>query len=167
MTGVASLHSYELFLPRKPADGKAIPMNETAPSYRFAQVAKAIGVTEPGLRNWMTRNKLDLFEGRPERGWRSFSENDVFVLALAAELVRFGAPVEDAVDAVRGGLAEVNFRTWEGLPTHLYASPCRFGGWRAYKDEAFATGMSSSGSVLKVPVPIILVAARKTLAGAE
>lgn len=129
--------------------------------YRFGQVARAVGVGEPTLRNWLQRNEIDLFEPRPETGWLSFTENDVFVLAVAAELIRLGAKVKPAVDAVRVGLAGVNFKTWEGRPDYLFAAPGE-NGWYASEDENM-TATLCGPSLVKIAVPVVMAAARRRL----
>lgn len=129
--------------------------------YRFGQVAVAVGLGEPALRNWLRRNKIDLFEAQPESGWRVFTENDVFVLAIAAELVRFGAPVKQAVDAVRQAMGFVNFKTWEHLPSYIYAAPDSVG-WHAADNEGLIHDLCGPVYV-KVSVPEVMSAARKRL----
>lgn len=140
-------------------------MNGSSPTYRFAQAAQAVGVTEAALRNWMTRNKLDLSEGRPERGWRQFSESDVFVLGLAVELVNYGAVVGEAVEAARIGLADTNYATLEGLPRYLYAARSRFGGWEIGQDNGMVRELSGARSVIEIAVPIVLAGVRRRLTG--
>ncbi len=136
-------------------------------SYRFGQAAKAIGVTEAALRNWMTRNQLDLFDERPANGWRSFSENDVMVLALAAKLVAFGASVDDAVRATTDALANVNFRNMDGLPYYYWAAPSRLGGWFLCDKEELVLSEAVDGGDAAVRIaPIrVLSAALKRLRG--
>lgn len=130
--------------------------------FRFSQAAAAIGVTEAALRNWMTRNNLDLFDARPAGGWRTFSERDIFVLAIAAELIRFNAPVRAAVEAARTGLGDMNFKTLAGMPNHLFAAPNAHG-WDARTDEGLVRATSGSHSILKINVPKCLHAARLRL----
>ena len=134
--------------------------------YRFGQAAIAIGIPEASLRNWMTRNKLDLFDARPDRGWRTFTENDVYILAMARELVKFGVPVKSAVDAVRIGLGGTNFETWDGLPTFLFAAPDHADEWVCDQDEGLVLTVTGSATVAKVAVPIVLAAARRRLSTA-
>lgn len=133
--------------------------------YRFGLVARAIGLGEPALRNWLRRNEIDLFEPKPESGWLTFTLNDVFVLAIAAQLVRFGAPVKAAVDGVRCGLGSVNFETLEGLPDYLFAAP--FGErWEVSGNENLVSSMC--GPVLiKLAPAIIMNEARKRLAATK
>lgn len=133
--------------------------------YRFGHVAHAIGLGEPALRNWLRRNKIDLFEAQPESGWRIFTENDVFVLALAAELVRFGAPVKEAVDAVRTAMGMVNFKTWDKLPNYIYAAPDQVG-WYASENEGLVSDRGGP-TLIKVAVPVVMSAARKRLLAYE
>jgi len=133
--------------------------------YRFGHVAHAIGLGEPALRNWLRRNKIDLFEAQPESGWRIFTENDVFVLALAAELVRFGAPVKEAVDAMRAAMGMVNFKTWDKLPNYIYAAPVE-PGWYASENEGLVADRSGP-TLVKVAVPVVMSAARKRLLAYE
>ena len=133
--------------------------------YRFGHVAHAIGLGEPALRNWLRRNKIDLFEPQPESGWRIFTENDVLVLALAAELVRFGAPVKEAVDAMRSAMGMVNFKTWDKLPNYIYAAPDELG-WYASENEALVADRGGP-TLVKVAAPIVMSAARKRLLAYE
>lgn len=139
-------------------------MEKELAMYRFPQAAMGIGLTEPALRNWVGRNDVDLFGERPKGGWRWFSENDVFVLAVAAELVRFGAKVQPAVDAAREGLAFTNFSTWEGLPNHLYAAPEATGRWVANSNRELVLEVTGALTLVELNVPRILQATRVRLA---
>ena len=133
--------------------------------YRFGHVAFAVGLGEPALRNWLRRNKIDLFEAQPESGWRVFTENDVFVLALAVELVRFGSPVKDAVDAIRKAMGFVNFKTWEHLPQVIFAAPDG-SGWYAGDNEGLVHARCGP-AYMKIAVPEVMNTARKRLLGYE
>ncbi len=137
-------------------------------AYRFSEAAAAIGITEAALRNWMTRNKLDLFEERPEGGWRTFSENDVLVLALAAKLVTFGAKVDEAVQAAGIALANVNFSTMAGLPRYYWAAPSRFGGWHVDADEGMTLHQAADGgaAAIRIAPTMVLAGALKLLRAA-
>lgn len=97
-------------------------------THRFAAAALAIGISEAALRNWLTRNKVDLHDARPEGGWRGFTEADIIVLAVASHLVGFGMPVATAIDGVRTRLGFANLETYENLPEVLYASR-HWGSW--------------------------------------
>lgn len=108
--------------------------------YRAGKVATAIGITPMAFRNWLRTDRhgggIDLFEQAPDGGWRSFSENDVFVLATAAQLVKFGCPVPRAIQLVRECLGATKFATWEGLPGTIYATIDPDGRWIADPNEA-------------------------------
>lgn len=137
------------------------------PSYRFGQVAAAIGVKEQTLRNWLFRHDdLDLFTARPKGGWRSFEEKDVFILAVAAELIRFGAPVKVAIDAVRQGLGFVDFDQVQTIPRLLYAAPDS-DGWYCDPDENLVRHVAPALTVAKISVLEVLAAARGRLVAAE
>ncbi|GLT00116.1 hypothetical protein GCM10007897_15000 [Sphingobium jiangsuense] len=117
----------------------------SARQYRFSQAAEIIGISRAALRNWMTRNQLDLFDERPANGWRSFSENDVMILALAAKLVAFGASVDDAVMAAKGVLTNMG-----GHPMYYWAAPSRFGGWIISDEDAVVQDAAIGGAVIRV-----------------
>jgi hypothetical protein len=118
--------------------------------YRFGLAAAAIGMSEAALRNWMTRNKIDLWEQRPEGGWRQFSLRDVFVLSLVAELVSYGARVDQGVAAVQAALAEVPENEPINLPNPLYGSRTRFGDWELHGDPAMALHLNGGRCILKI-----------------
>jgi hypothetical protein len=130
--------------------------------YKFRQVAAAIGVSEASLRNWMTRYELDLSGSRPKGGWRTFIEKDVYVLALAAELVRFGGTVCEAIGAARQRLGLMDATTFEGLPRFMYAAPDG-AGWFTADDEGIVAAKTKSPTVVKISVPICLSQARRRL----
>lgn len=130
--------------------------------YRFGQVASAIGVTEAALRNWLTRNNVALWSERPEGGWRSFALRDVYVLALSAELVGYGAKVDDAVNAVQSALAEVLGHEPDKLPSYLYAVRTQFG-WELLADEGMALHLGGDRSVIKLAPLVIMQHARQRL----
>lgn len=127
------------------------------PSYRFGSVAKAIGVPEQTLRNWLFRGKdLDLFTERPAGGWRAFEERDIWVFALMVEFMRFGSTVNAAVDAARQALdIRRNPRTLEGVPHHLYAAP-HPDGWEVSEDKEMVVRVSGCPSVLEIPMQQVL-----------
>lgn len=130
--------------------------------YKFGQVAAAIGVSEASLRNWMTRYELDLFGARPRGGWRTFIEKDVYVLALAAELVRFGGTVCEAVGAARQRLGLIDAANFEELPRYIYAAPDG-PGWFTADDEGMVAAKTNSPTIVKIAVPICLSHARRRL----
>lgn len=134
-------------------------------AYRFGQTAAAIGVTGAALRNWMSRNEVDLWGERPEGGWRSFSDRDVYVLALAAELVNYGAKVDEAVNAVQGAIANAPGGDPLGLPSYLYAARSRFGGWEMHADEGLALTLANHRSVIKLAPTVIMAEANARLRG--
>lgn len=80
--------------------------------------------------------------------------------------MRHGAPVKQAVEAVRNGLSDVNFETFAGLPAHLYAAETQFGGWEALADEGLLSGMAVSPTILKIALPIVFNNARRRLEAA-
>lgn len=127
------------------------------PRYRFGAVATAIGVNDQTLRNWLFRGKnLDLFTDRPAGGWRSFEENDVWVLALVVEFMRFGATINEAADAARQAMdVSRNARTLEGVPRCLYAAP-HPDGWIIDEDKSLVVANSGCPSVLEIPMQLVL-----------
>jgi len=139
--------------------------------YRAPKVAVAIGVTPAAFRNWLRTDRhgggIDLFEQAPDGGWRSFSENDVFVLATAAQLVKFGCPVPRAIQLVRECLGQTNFTTWEGLPAAIYATIDPAGGWVADPNEGML-GMGfrnrTAEAVIKIKPAILFANVRYRLA---
>lgn len=140
-------------------------MKRTAlPTYRFGAVAAAIGVNDQTLRNWLFRNKnLDLFTKRPLGGWRSFDERDVWVLALVVELMRFGATINEAVDASRQAMdIRRDARSPETLPRALYAAPSP-NGWEIDEDKGLILHRSGSRSVLEIPMRSVLSEAARRL----
>lgn len=136
----------------------------TSPIYRFGVVAAAIGVNEQTLRNWLFRAKdLDLFTERPQGGWRSFDERDVWVLAIVVELMRFGATINEAVDAARQAMdIRRNGRTLEGVPHSLFAAPAP-DGWFVGEDKSLVLHHGGGGAVLEIPMRGVLSAAVQRL----
>ena len=142
------------------------------PTYRFGAAAAAIGISEQALRNWLTRNEVDLFEKRPGGGWRSFSESDIFVLSVTAELVKFGCPVDDAVRIARECLGSMNFATLTDMPQHIWAAPMPESSarqklrWEGATDYgllwAYREREPLPGAV-QITVPVCLAEARKRL----
>lgn len=135
-----------------------------APTYRFGVVAAALGVNEQTLRNWLHRAKdPDLFTERPQGGWRSFDERDVWVLAIVAEFMRFGATTNEAVDAARQAMdIRRNARTLEGVPRSLFAAPSP-DGWFVNEDKGLVMHHSGGGAVLEIPMRGVLSAAVRRL----
>jgi len=134
------------------------------PHYRFGAVAAAIAVNEQTLRNWLYRGKdLDLFTDRQPGGWRSFEERDVWVLALVVEFMRYGANINEAVDAARQAMhVGRNARTLEGVPGHLYAAP-HPDGWVVNEDKNLVLTTSGSRSALEIPMRQVLFDAVRRL----
>ena len=77
-------------------------MNEiTAPRFKFGQAAYGAGITAKTLRNWLQRGQIELFNARGEDDAHfAFSLADLVILAVVAELVRYGMPVRDAFDGI-------------------------------------------------------------------
>jgi len=77
-------------------------MNEiTAPRFKFGQAAFGAGITAKTLRNWLQRDQIELFNARSEDDAHFvFSLGDLAILAVVAELVRFGMPVRTAFDEI-------------------------------------------------------------------
>ena len=118
--------------------------------YRFGQAAAAIGITEAALRNWMTRNTIDLWGERPAAGWRTFTKRDVLVLALANEMVRYGAKVDHAVRAVQFAMADAPGADPYRLPAELYAVALPDGTWDLRGDEGAALAVAARPTLIKL-----------------
>jgi hypothetical protein len=141
--------------------------NQNDRTYRFSQAAAALGMTEAALRNWMTRSKLDLWGTRPSGGWRTFTDEDVIVLAVAACMVRFGAGANAAVDAIRRVIVNA-----EPIPYSIFAAPYPRGSaldgkWRASTDKELVDQMTGGAGVLEIPANRLAAAALKRLAAGE
>jgi hypothetical protein len=69
----------------------------------FTQAARAAGITEKQLRNWLDKQqvRLEADQGRGERKWRRFQLLDVLRLAVVGSIVRYGISVGSAVEMVR------------------------------------------------------------------
>ena len=148
-------------------------MNGSAPkTYRFGQVAAAAGVSDSTLRNWLFRaetrgKKLDLFTDRPAAGgWRSFDERDVWVFALAAEFMRHGAVIEEAVDAARQGMGLYSPDDLSNVPSYLYAAPDSLG-WVILEDEGMVRDISGHLTVLKIAFREVLATASSRLRASQ
>lgn len=65
------------------------------PRFAVGEVQDKLGVPAATLRNWLTRQQLDLGANRDRsKGtWREFSIRDVLVIATAFQLSRIGVPV--------------------------------------------------------------------------
>lgn len=69
----------------------------------FALAAKAAGITDKQLRNWLDKGQV-LLQGDDDRGegqWRRFSLIDVVRLGIIGAIVRYGVKVTDAGDIIR------------------------------------------------------------------
>lgn len=77
-------------------------MNQvTAPRFKFGQAAFGAGITAKTLRNWLQRGQIELFNARSEDDAHfAFSLGDLAILAVVAELVRYGMPVRTAFDEI-------------------------------------------------------------------
>jgi DNA-binding transcriptional MerR regulator len=62
---------------------------------RISDVARATGATPKAIQHWIQRGKVDL-SSETTGGWRSFTLEDVAVLALVRVFVDFGIAVETA-----------------------------------------------------------------------
>ena len=70
-------------------------MNKIAtPTIRFSHAVYALGVTQKTLRNWLSREQVEL--DADAEGWRSFSVLDLAKLTITNELVRYGIGVSAA-----------------------------------------------------------------------
>lgn len=109
--------------------------------FRFGQASQAIGISEGALRNWIARDQLDLWEDREGAGWRSFTEEQIYHLALVAVLVRFGAKVTEAHKAVTQARQRY-FRGFHSseMPSVLYARECENGSWEILPTDIVADG---------------------------
>lgn len=67
----------------------------TEPRFTLATITAGLGIPEMTVRNWLTRNQIDLgaSEGRQRGKWRQFSVRDVLVIATCYHLSRLGVPV--------------------------------------------------------------------------
>lgn len=132
-------------------------MKESQQTYRFGQAAAAIGVKEQTLRNWLFRHgDFDLFNERPEGGWRAFTEADVIVLAVTAELIRVSnATVSQAISAVRLALGEMDFLTNAGMPNVIHFAPNGLR-WFADENEKLVREVTGSPTVVSLAVPIVI-----------
>ena len=115
--------------------------------YRFSQVASAIGITEAALRSWLTRHRIDVGTNRPEGGWRSFDSEDVYKLAVVAEMLKFGLTVTEAYQALTKCLEDTAHGTVSGLPDFLYARPDK-DGWRLLDKPMLPVGEGNPRSLL-------------------
>lgn len=84
----------------------------------FTLAARAAGVTEKQLRNWLDKAQVPL-QGDDERSegqWRRFSLIDVVRLAVVGSLVRYGIPIVTAADLVGDSvdLRLADFADFEG-----------------------------------------------------
>jgi DNA-binding transcriptional MerR regulator len=68
----------------------------------FSHAARAAGVTDRTLRNWLDRGQVILEgdDGRVGATWRRFSILDVVRLAIIGRLVDYGVPVAEAYEIV-------------------------------------------------------------------
>lgn len=135
--------------------------------FRFGQAAEAIGVKEAALRNWLSRNNVDLWGERPDGGWRTFTARDVLILSLAAELVSFGAKVDDAVFAVQAAVADAPGADPFELPATLYGARSVFGGWELHADKGMAKSLAGNRSVLELPALYICAQANAKMRAME
>ena len=66
-----------------------------SPRFPLAAITKGLGVPEVTIRNWLTRNQIDLgaSEAHLPNKKRRFSVRDVLVIATCFQLSRHGVPV--------------------------------------------------------------------------
>lgn len=133
--------------------------------YRFGQVAAAIGMNEGQFRNWLTRDRIVLSGHRTSGGWRTFTERDVMVLALAAELVRFGARVFEAVKAVSSAVDNGGLMAMAAPYAQWWAAPDLKGGWLLDESAPFVFVHSGGSTMLCVPTGDVLEAVMLRLRG--
>lgn len=82
------------------AGRKELPSHIVRPQITFGFAAKAAGISEATLRNWLDRGQVWL-EGDDEReegAWRRFALVDVVRLAIVGRLVGYGLTVEQAAE---------------------------------------------------------------------
>ncbi|MDZ4307366.1 MerR family transcriptional regulator [Allopontixanthobacter sp.] len=112
-------------------------------TYKFGEAAKAAGLTEGQLRNWLARyDDLWLPTGREAGKWREFSFRDIVVLGFAVELIRWGAKVPQATEAGLVFLGCYNVSVWDDDAADKFEGP-RFvvvlqedrGAWNVYDEE--------------------------------
>lgn len=140
--------------------------------YRLGDAAEAIGGgpgAEQRIKNWLHRYKdLDLHGARPEKGgWRRFTEADIFVLALAAQLIKFGCPIPVAFREARTTLGSADLETLKDLPDEVFAAETDEG-WVIEKDEKLLWAIGARGpTILKINVPMLFAPVRTRLLGRD
>jgi hypothetical protein len=137
--------------------------------YRFGQAAAALGVPEQRLRNWLHRHKeIDLFGSRPQGGWRSFTEEDLFVLAVAARLFAYGCPFVTAVNEVRCALDAKWLVEPAKAPPFLFAAETA-SGWCATTDEnlLWAYNGRHLTDLVRISLPQLFAEVRRRVASPQ
>ena len=107
--------------------------NAAEKKIRLGEVASALNVAPKLVRNWTASASFDLMAdpNRQANKWREYSYLDVAHLAIAAQLIRYGFPIEDAHDfagAVLVRLLEPLMQSRESLanaPGGIIEAICR------------------------------------------
>ncbi|NYZ14228.1 hypothetical protein HL658_16855 [Azospirillum sp. RWY-5-1] len=106
----------------------------TEPRFTLAAITAGLGIPEATVRNWLTRNQIDLgaSEGRQRGKWRLFSTRDVLVIATCYHLSRLGVPVSvfSMVYSKVVGLARMYFSGPVGMVQHPIGLLYNDGEWR-------------------------------------
>lgn len=127
--------------------------------YRFKQAASAIGISEPALRAWLTRENLGIWDDRPQRGWRTFTDDDISKLALVAELVSYNAKVKEAFDLIESIVLSVGKGDPARLPDALEF--LRVNGRFHYLKNPGNNGFTPYGRLTIYPANIIAAAKQR------
>lgn len=126
--------------------------------FRRSEAARGAGLTPSAFDGWLNRYDFDLFNIRPSGGWRSFTEEDIFILAVAARLVRFGCPVQTAIDGVHDALFDAVHEgklDYSKMPTYLYAAE-QDGTWSVHPDRNFAAFSAGERPEAVIEIALIL-----------
>jgi len=106
----------------------------TEPRFPLSAITAGLGIPEVTVRNWLTRNQIDLgaSEGRQRGKWRLFSIRDVLVIATCYHLSRLGVPVSvfSMVYSKVVGLARMYFSGPVGMVQHPIGLLYNDGEWR-------------------------------------
>lgn len=104
------------------------------PRFTLAAITTGLGIPEVTIRNWLTRNQIDLgaSEGRQKGKWRLFSIRDVLVIATCYHLSKLGVPVSvfSMVYSKVVRLAQMYFSGPVGMIPHPIGLLYNDGEWR-------------------------------------
>lgn len=114
----------------------------TQPRFPLAAITSGLGIPEATVRNWLTRNQIDIgaAEGHEKGKWRLFSIHDVLVIATCFHLSRLGVPVSafSMVYSKVIGLATMYFSGPVGMVRRPIGILYNDGEWRL--EKAFDSG---------------------------